>query len=120
MLQQQVSAPGIPRFNPHGYQPPPQEKKKEESTASLKPFGVRQKVEEEVVVDFKQFNIEDLLSECVSLIYFAKPASIFNNNLKFKFKIMSLSKIHQSGYFVFNIQLSFYLQIQNHFNFIQF
>jgi hypothetical protein len=30
MLQKQTPASTIPRFNPHGYQPPPQERKKEE------------------------------------------------------------------------------------------
>jgi len=29
MLQKQTPASKIPRFNPHGNQPPPQEKKKE-------------------------------------------------------------------------------------------
>ena len=69
MLQKQTPASTIPRFNPHGYQAPPQEKKKDNDMGGSplkKTFGNKRKVEKEEIVDFKKFNIEDLLNDLVS------------------------------------------------------
>ena len=72
LLNQQSTAPSIPRFNPHGYQAPPKERKKEEESTT-KPFGVvKKRQEEKEMVDFRNFNIEDLLGESVSI-----PISIY-------------------------------------------
>jgi hypothetical protein len=63
LLNHQSPGPSIPRFNPHGYQAPPQERKKEEASPA-KPFGVvKKRQEEKEMVDFKNFNIEDLLGD---------------------------------------------------------
>jgi hypothetical protein len=42
-LKKQVAAPGIPRFNPHGYQPPPVENEVDvyQSLASYKSFSIK-------------------------------------------------------------------------------
>lgn len=69
MLQKQTPASTIPRFNPHGFQAPPQEKKKENENVGSplkKSMGNKRKIEKEEVVDFKKFNIEDLLNDMVS------------------------------------------------------
>lgn len=63
MLSKQTPASNIPRFNPHGYQPPPQERKKEEESPKKR---LKKQVVEEEVVDFTQFNIEQLLLDLVS------------------------------------------------------
>ena len=95
MLQQQVPSPSIPRFNPHGYQPPPVEKKKEETFYSSKAFSSssKKRLEVQEVVDFKQFNIEDLLGDYVSthahfkspslctIAYFIKNLEINNESM---------------------------------------
>lgn len=66
MLQKQTPASTIPRFNPHGYQAPPQERKVEE-TSPKKSFGVvKKRDDKDKMVDFKKFNIEELLFEKVS------------------------------------------------------
>lgn len=64
MLQKQTPSSNIPRFNPHGYQPPPVEKKQETTpkmTASMKFGAIKKRKDEDEIVDFKKFNIEDLL-----------------------------------------------------------
>lgn len=75
MLQKQTPSSSIPRFNPHGYQPPPIEKKKEvyrPKTAGLKFGAIKKRKEEKEVVDFKKFSIEDLLLDAG--IEFRNPA----------------------------------------------
>ena len=69
MLQKQTPSSNIPRFNPHGYQPPPVEKKQETTpkmTASMKFGAIKKRKDEDEIVDFKKFNIEDLLLDEVS------------------------------------------------------
>ena len=70
MLQKQTPSSNIPRFNPHGYQPPPVEKKKEpepkKMTASMKFGAIKKRKDEEEITDFKKFNIEELLLDAVS------------------------------------------------------
>ena len=69
MLQKQTPASTIPRFNPHGYQPPPQERKKEEQSPMKKTFGVvKKRQDKEEIVDFKKFDIEELLLNLVSQV----------------------------------------------------
>lgn len=70
MLQKQTPSSNIPRFNPHGYQPPPVEKKQESTpkrmTASMKFGAIKKRKDEEEIVDFKKYNIEELLLDAVS------------------------------------------------------
>ena len=82
LLNHQSPGPSIPRFNPHGYQAPPQERKKEEASPA-KPFGVvKKRQEEKEMIDFKNFNIEDLLGDKVSnpFAYKTQWFFIFSNN----------------------------------------
>jgi hypothetical protein len=82
MLKKMQPTSSIPRFNPHGYQPPPVEKKQRPKTsqhvggrrmtASMKFGAIKKRMEEEEIVDFKKFNIEDLLLEAG--IEFRNPA----------------------------------------------
>ena len=88
MLQKQTPASKIPRFNPHGYQPPPQEKKKEVEvqrktfTSSSKKSGNQaQKDEKEDITVWSKFNIEDLLDEMVSYNLILLPIFKFKNFL---------------------------------------
>jgi len=43
LLEKQGTGSTIPRFNPHGYQPPPTERKKEKEMTPMKGFGVVKK-----------------------------------------------------------------------------
>ena len=43
LLEKQGTGSTIPRFNPHGYQPPPTERKKEPEMSPMKGFGVVKK-----------------------------------------------------------------------------
>ena len=82
LLNHQSTAPSVPRFNPHGYQAPPKERIKEEASP-MKPFGVvKKRQEENEMVDFKNFNIEDLLGDNVSfhISIFKKIDFLFSNN----------------------------------------
>lgn len=75
MLQKQTPSSNIPRFNPHGYQPPPVERKQEtqpKMSASMKFGAIKKRKDEEEIVDFKKFNIEDLLLDAG--IEFRNPA----------------------------------------------
>lgn len=76
MLQKQTPSSNIPRFNPHGYQPPPVEKKQDTTpksmSASMKFGAIKKRKDEEEIVDFKKFNIEDLLLD--TGIEFRNPA----------------------------------------------
>ena len=87
MLQKQAPASTIPRFNPHGYQPPPQERKKEDPTSPSKKFPsvVKKRAEADEIVDFSKFNIEDLLLDMVSIPFFK-----FQNSALF----LLVNKIH--------------------------
>jgi hypothetical protein len=70
MLQQMMPSSKIPRFNPHGYQPPPQEKKPETKMPgklfSKASGSTKKKADNLEPVDFSKFNIEDLLMAEVS------------------------------------------------------
>jgi len=63
LLNKQAPASNIPRFNPHGYQEPAQERKPEEVKSPMKMGVVKKRQDKEEIVDFKNFNIEDLLTE---------------------------------------------------------
>lgn len=102
MLQKQTPSSNIPRFNPHGYQPPPVEKKKETTpkmSASMKFGAIKKRKEEEEIVDFKKFNIEDLLLDAVSKVLpnYSSKRSYYISMSNFGQIFSSITKMGSAG-----------------------
>ena len=69
MQQKQTPSSNIPQFNPHGYESPPVEKNHETTpkmTSTVKFGAIKKRKDEDEIVDFKKFNIEDLQHDEVS------------------------------------------------------